>query len=273
MCGELFNVNDYPGLPGILSGAGYTPEQIDAILGRPRDGSERTTEPFGPLRKQLRPTDQVLALVPTRTGPKLMPATWWLMLDKSTLKPTRWSSFNCRSDRVFESPMHRNPPPSYRSVVIAQGFVEWQPIYSGGRLWSELTELEQAHPPKPVAKQRYLIQRPDGRPMIFGAFCKHWLDAEQQPLVSTGIITLRSHTQFVNIHRQSFPLVLLDDELADWLNPKRESEYFAPLLNMTEVREPFELIRLDGPTTTSIIAGQYLLPQWQPEDDLPGALS
>lgn len=271
MCGELFNVNDYPGLPGILSGAGYTPEQIDAILGRPRDGSERTTVPMSPLRKQLRPTDPVLALVPTRQGPRLMPATWWLMLDAATLKPSRWSSFNCRSDRVFDSPMHRNKPPSYRSVVIAQGFVEWQPIFSGGRLWSQLTETEQANAPKPIAKQRYLIQRPDGRPMIFGAFCKHWLDAEQQPLVSTGIITLRSHAQFTDIHQQSFPLVLFDDELADWLNPKIPTERFADLLTMTAVREPFDVLALEGQETGKI--GLQLVPEWRDGDERPGALS
>lgn len=266
MCGELYNVNDYPGLPGILSGAGYSPEEIDDMLGRPRDGSPRETEPLGPLRKQLKPTDPVPALVPTRKGPRLMPATWWLVLDKTTLKPTRWASFNCRSDRVFSSPMHRNEPRSYRSVVIAQGFVEWQPIYSNGRLWLDLSAEEQQHPPKPVAKQRYLIQRPDGRPMLFGAFCKHWLQEDGSPLASTGIITLRGHRQFANIHHQSFPLVLLDNELADWLNPALPTEHFADLLTLTEVREPFEVIPLDG-LEAAPGPGLRLVPDWEEAAD------
>lgn len=81
MCRAIYNVNDHPALPGILSEAGYTQEEIEDILGNVVN-----------LKLELRPTDRVLSLVPTKEGHQVMSAVWWLKLDKQTLKPdSQWA--------------------------------------------------------------------------------------------------------------------------------------------------------------------------------------
>ncbi len=63
MCGAIYNVNDHPALPGILSEAGYTREEIEKILGT-------VVNP----KRELRPTDRVLSMVPTKEGHQVMSA-------------------------------------------------------------------------------------------------------------------------------------------------------------------------------------------------------
>jgi len=248
MCGALKNVIEMPVLPPILTELGYSEEEIKDILNLP-----------GRKKKEARPTDPVLSLIPTRTGPKLMNATWWLKLHNDTLEPdTQWSTFNCRSTQLLSSPLHKIPPKSYRSIVIAEGFYEWQPIYQGGVLYSGLSEEEKKKPPKPVSKQKYLIHKP-GQLMFLAAMCKHWVDDDGNAKASTGVITLPPHPAFSDIHHKSFPLVIKDEELSDWLDRTMPTEHFEPLFNLTDVREPFEAIVADEPELLGTDQHPYLL--------------
>lgn len=176
-----------------------------------------------------------------------MQAVWWLKLDKVTLKPdTKWATFNCQSRHILSSKLHSIPPKSYRSVVLASGFFEWQPIYPDGLLYSELSREQQKTPPKPMAKQRFLIHQP-GKVMLMAAMCKHWLDHDGQPLVSTGTITLPPHPAFLDIHSKSFPLLLNRDELDAWLDPHTPHEVFEPLFHTTDFRQEFEAVPVNEP--------------------------
>lgn len=225
MCGAIHNVTDFPLLEPLLSMADYSEADIREIINK----------------RELRPTDPVIGLVPTRDGARIMPATWWLKLDPESLKPdTRWNTFNCRSSQILKSKLHSIPPRSYRSVVLAEGFFEWQPIFPGGRLFSDLSPAEQEKPPKPIAKQRHLIHAP-GRLMLLGAMCKHWLDDNDQPKVSTGIITLPPHPAMLDVHAKSFPLLLQETELESWLNPAIPHEAFKDLFDLREVRMNLEV--------------------------------
>lgn len=236
MCGALYNVNDHPALPGILSEAGYTREQIEDILGR-------VVNP----KRELRPTDRVLSLVPTKSGPQVMSAVWWLKLDTQTLLPdTQWATFNCQSLRILTSKMHTIAPRSYRAVVFARGFFEWQPIYPGGRLFTALTPDEQKRPPRPIAKHRYLIHD-QGKIMMLAAMCKHWIGPEGEPLVSTGVITLPPHPDFLDIHYKSFPLVLQPGEIDGWLDKNIPHKKFEPLFNLTDYRHSLEAVPVNEP--------------------------
>ena len=231
MCGAIYNVNEHPALPGILSELGYSPEEIEDIVGR-------LVNP----KRELRPTDRVLSLVPGKESRKVKSAIWWLKLDKHTLKPdTQWASFNCQSLRLLTSKMHTIPPRSYRSVVFARGFFEWQPIYPGGRLYTALSPEEQKKPPKPIAKHRYLIHDP-GRIMLLAAMCKYWTASDGEPVVSTGTITLPPHPDFLDIHYKSFPLILEWVELDDWLDKNIPHEDFEPLFKLTDYRKPLEAV-------------------------------
>lgn len=236
MCGAIYNVNDHPALPGILSEAGYTQEEIEDILGN-------VVNP----KRELRPTDRVLSLVPTKEGRQVMSAVWWLKLDKQTLKPdTQWASFNCQSRRILTSKMHTIPPRSYRAVVFARGFFEWQPIYPGGRLYTALTPDEQKKPLKPIAKHRYLIHDPD-KIMLLAAMCKHWVGPDGEPVVSTGVITLPPHPDFLDIHYKSFPLELQQNELDRWLDKSIPHEEFEPLFKLTDYRRSLEAVPVNEP--------------------------
>lgn len=231
MCGAINNVNEHPLLPGILSELGYSQEEIEEII-------NLRLSP----KRELRPTDRLLSVVPTKGGREVMSAVWWLKLDKESLKPdTRWATFNCQSRRLLTSKIHKIQPRSYRSVVFARGFFEWQPIYPGGRLFTGLSKEEQQKPPKPVAKHRHLIHQP-GKIMLLAAMCKHWLDQAGQPLVSTGTITLPPHPDFLDIHYKSFPLVLDWDELDTWLDPDIPHEHFEHLFNHTTYRQELEAV-------------------------------
>lgn len=235
MCGAIYNVNDHPALPGVLSELGYSQDEIDRITGTMIK------------RRDLRPTDPVLGLIPTKQGKEVMQAVWWLKLDRESLKPdTKWATFNSRSRSILSSKLHTIPPKSYRSIVFARGFFEWQPVYPGGLLHTELSEEEQQKPPKPMAKHRFLIHQP-GKVMLLGALCKHWLHEDGRPLVSTSIITLPPHPGFLDIHAKSFPLVLNWDELDTWLDPKTQHEAFTHLFNSNTFREEFEAIPVDEP--------------------------
>ncbi|MCH8532390.1 MAG: SOS response-associated peptidase [Saccharospirillum sp.] len=231
MCGAIFNVSDFPLLEPLLEISGYEEADIRKIL----------------TKRELRPTDPVLTLVPTRSGLRLMPATWWLKLDANTLKPdTRWATFNCRSDHILTSKLHRIPPRSYRAIVAAEGFFEWQPIYSGGRLYSALTEAERSKPPRPIAKQRFLVSQP-GHLLYFGALCKHWLDEEQQPRASVGIITLPPHPAFLDVHHKSFPLIIQPEELTPWMDSTRPHSDFSHLFALNQVRQSMEAVAVNEP--------------------------
>ncbi|MEX1215974.1 SOS response-associated peptidase family protein [Saccharospirillum sp.] len=236
MCGAIYNASDHPALPGLLSAAGYTRAEIDAVLG---------TVVY--TKRELRPTDRVLSLVPTKAGKRVMSAVWWLKLDNETLKPdTQWASFNCQSRRILTSKMHSIPPRSYRAVVFARGFFEWQSIYPGGRLFTALTPDEQKKPPRPIAKHRYLIHDP-GKIMMLAAMCKHWVGPDGEAMVSTGVITLPPHPDFLDIHYKSFPLVLQPDELAGWLDKSRPHKSFEPLFNLTDYRHSLEAVPVNEP--------------------------
>jgi putative SOS response-associated peptidase YedK len=231
MCGAIYNVNDHPGLPGLLSDLGYTQDEINEITGTMVSD-----------QRELRPTDKVLSLIPTKAGAKVMPATWWLKLDENTLEPdTRWATFNCQSRRILTSKMHSIAPRSYRSVVFARGFFEWQPVYANGRMFTDLSPQEQQRTPKPLGKQRFLIHSA-GEIMMLAALCKHWLDSEGRPLASTGTITLPPHPDFLDIHHKSFPLILNRDELDQWLDPAVPNEAYEELFTTTTYRQTLEAV-------------------------------
>ena len=235
MCGAIYNVNDHPGLPGILSELGYSQEEIEQITGtliRKRD---------------LRPTDPVPSIIHTSNGKEVVSAVWWLKLDRKTLKPdTKWATFNCKSGNILSSKLHTIPPQSYRSVVLAGGFFEWQPIYPGGVLYSGLSEDQKQKPPKPIAKQRFLIHQP-GKVMLMAAMCKYWTLPDGTQLVSTGTITLPPHQAFLDIHAKSFPLILNWDELDTWLDPNTPHAAFEHLFNTTAFRQDHEAVPVDEP--------------------------
>lgn len=225
MCGFIYNVSDFPLLEPLLDIAGYEEDEIKDII----------------RNRYLRPTDTVINLVPSQNGLRLLGATWWLATKPDGSIDTRYNTFNAKAGKLTSSPMHTVKPRSIRTVIPVSGFCEWQPVYKGGLLFSELPKAdEQGRLPKPAYKVQHLITQQDSPIMYLGAVSKLRVDRDGRPKVNTAVITLPPHGPFVDIHNKSFPLVLRADELAQWLNPTTEWTEFNELLNMTEFRDRFE---------------------------------
>ncbi|TCS38918.1 SOS response-associated peptidase family protein [Reinekea marinisedimentorum] len=222
MCGFIYNVASFPLLEPLFDIAGYEEEQIREIL----------TKQF------LRPTDTVLNLIPTRSGPFIMPATWWLATGADGKINPKVTSFNAQSRRLTTAKIHQQKPRSIRSVVLASGFCEWQPI-------TIQDDLLDGAVSKTIQKKQMLIELSDSKLMLMGAVSKLRLKADGTPQVNTAVITLPTHPDFATIHEQSFPLLLHASELTDWLNPELPMEHFSQLLLTTELRMDIEITHVD----------------------------
>ena len=234
MCGFLYNVSDFPLLAPLLDIAGYDEREIRNIIGP----------------KQLRPTDTLLNLVPSRHGLRLLGATWWLATQADGSPNAKWATFNARAGKLATSTLHLSAPRSIRTVVVASGFCEWQPIYKGDLLHSQLPGIATAtRLPKASRKQQFLIERSDSPLLLLGAVSKLRVDSAGRPKVNSAIITLPPHADFVDIHHKSFPLVLNPDELIDWLNPSLPIGHFDKLLGQTSFRQSFRLTPVDADLT------------------------
>ncbi|ALO47465.1 SOS response-associated peptidase [Pseudohongiella spirulinae] len=141
-------------------------------------------------------------------------AIWWLILDPATLKPSRYTSFNSRADKL-------NDPKSFgyelfrqsRCIIPASAFIEG--LGDG--------------------KTYHRIALPDSA-IAFGGLYKEWLNKETgETVLSASIITLPPppDEQWLAIHPKSIPLMLASDTptLDLWLDPKvTETETFSRLL-------------------------------------------
>jgi len=234
MCGSIYNVYEFPGLIGI------------EILTRIRDNlTKDEIEEYISKTLNIRPTLDLTTIIPSAGTAKIVKATWWLKLKQNEdgwIPDQQWKTFNCRSTKILTSPLHRLKPISRRTIVIAEGFHEWQPIYMGERTFSQLSKKEQQTPPKVIRKQCYLL-RPKSGLCRLAALSKKWQDNKY----STGIITLPSHQGFRDIHRKSFPLVLGTEEIEDWLNPEISTASFDLLFQTNDFRETWIATPVMGP--------------------------
>lgn len=231
MCGFIYNVNSFPLLEPILQIAGYDEDEIRDIVNH----------------KTRRPTEKVLTVVPSRSGPRLLASTWWLASDEHGIPDTKVTSFNARAAKVGKSPLHTAKPKSQRSLVLARGFCEWQPVYAGQLLHSEL--VQKGLDPlalKPKRSQQTLIKHTNCNLMLLAAVSKLRVATNGEPIVNTAIITLPPHEGFIDIHRKSFPLVLRQSEIAKWLDPSIDWSEFDALLSLQSFRDDFTAVPVDG---------------------------
>jgi putative SOS response-associated peptidase YedK len=231
MCGFIYNVTDFPLLLPLFEIAGYNPAEISDII----------QKPF------LRPTDTVLTLSPSRSGPKFMGSTWWLATNPNGSVNTSITSFNSKSSKVGKSPLHLQKPRSIRSIVVGSGFCEWQPIYKGEMKFSECIRKGLDPSKLPISRKvQHLIEPTESPLMLFGAVSKLRINLQGLPQVNTSIITLPPHDGFMDIHSKSFPLILRDSELLDWLNPLKPYSDFDNLLSMASFRDSFSVSQVSS---------------------------
>ena len=105
---------------------------------------------------------------------------------------------NARAETVAEKPSFRNAYRKRRSLILADGFYEWQ------------KEGE--------TKTPYLISLADGSPFAFAGLWEQWNSKEtDEAIQSTAIITTAANDFMSQVHHR-MPVVLRPENAARWLD-------------------------------------------------------
>lgn len=150
--------------------------------------------------RSFRPTDNIPVLVQTRSGElTLQSACWWMLLKKeqNEWRPNQeWSTFNSRLDKILDtgSTIHNQRPYSFRVIIPAQGYFEWQ------------------------GKSAYQISRADETPLMLAGMAKAYQQANGTYCLGASIVTLRGHHKLAHVHDKSLPLMLENDDVLSWLD-------------------------------------------------------
>lgn len=171
---------------------------------------------------------------------KVVEATWWLLLDKESLKPNyKYSSFNTRSDRLHDKKsLGFSPYRNSRCIVPASAIIEGL-----------------------GDKKSYFKVELENSAMALGGIYRKWLNKDTGEFkYSASIITLPPLLpEWQHIHPKSFPLMLpyKDSELIQqWLNPEQgEVKQFEELLEpqvttrqiITKVEKPSTWLPVEDP--------------------------
>ncbi len=191
MCGYIGNVTDSPLTRLLLTYLGM--EGTHPVL-RNNPGSG--------------PAASIDMIMEDEQGRRIQSAIWWLLLESNRqggFKPSRYTSFNTRSDKLDEKRSAGFQPfRKARCIVPATYFIEGD---------------------GPKGTRRYHRVEPAGSAFALGGLYRTWLDRETGELsYSCSVITLLPHSdeRWRQVHSKSTPLMLPigdTDLLAKWLDP------------------------------------------------------
>jgi putative SOS response-associated peptidase YedK len=106
---------------------------------------------------------------------------------------------NARAETVHSKPAFKESLQRRRCIVPADGFFEWEPQQSGGKL------------------PHYMFRK-DGSPLAFAGLWASWRDQAGQRLTSCAVITTTPNDLIAPIHDR-MPVVLTEDHWDQWLDP------------------------------------------------------
>lgn len=221
MCGR-FNLTDNPEVRRLL-------QHLGVDIGGMRFSGDHA------------PGSTISIIRETADGRQVSDATWWLLLDRDTLKPSKYTSFNTRSDKlnVPRSAGYR-PYRQSRCIIPATAFIEGL----GDKRTYHKIEL-------------------DGQAIAFGGLCQEYVNRETgEAAIGASIITLPPPSQWAHIHPKSMPLMLPTEDAAvldEWLNPrisdvKRFDGLLSPQIRVTQVLTP-----IGKPSKWDEIGGSFRL--------------
>lgn len=184
-----------------------------------------------------------LALSGARWG--LIPH-WW---NKPALPSL---SFNARSEEAAQKPMWRQSLKSQRCLMPAAGWYEWNE--------NEPTKNERGR----KCFQPYFIHADDKRAFAIAGLWSEWITPDGEPVLSCALMTKEAAPSIAYIHHR-MPIVLHQDQFADWLNTATSSEAVKSII--AECRTDFTGYRVstrvnsaanDGPELLEPLAGDLL---------------
>jgi putative SOS response-associated peptidase YedK len=198
-----------------------------------------------PTQRFIRATDKVHIVLDDEGLRRMPAASWWLLQERteSGFKPSRYTSFNSRSDKLF-TPQSASYQPfrQSRCLVIATGFGE---------------TLD-----KGKQNKRYFDFWGANAPLIFAGLYKTWRHPNLDGLFySFSIITLPPHPKLIRYHDKASPMMLPNDIgwLNAWLDARNQQvELFIPLLTPT-LYQPLWVQEVDKPSTYQALNAATLI--------------
>jgi len=172
----------------------------------------------------------------------VVPAIWWLLLD-SKLKPSKYTSFNTRSDKL--------------NVANSAGYVP----YRKSRCIIPATAIVEGEGAK--GQRIYHHIAPRKRAFAMGGLYRQWINKDTGEQVhACSIITLAPHPAWQGIHSKSTPMFLPVDDKAiieKWLDPSFSAvDEFTQLLNPA-FRDSLLITPIDKPSTRKAIAESFCI--------------
>ncbi|WP_196139369.1 SOS response-associated peptidase family protein [Aliikangiella sp. G2MR2-5] len=141
----------------------------------------------------IRPNARIPIAIGKQGKPVGVEASWWLfqtMTENGFSYDKRYRSFNTRKEKLFTNRKYEFA--HQRCVIPASFFYEWN-------------------------GKRFKIEPTDSA-IAFGGIYRMWPVKNESKHYSCSIITLPAHRKFIHIHDNSFPLMLLPEEITPWLD-------------------------------------------------------
>ncbi|WP_448563553.1 SOS response-associated peptidase family protein [Thalassotalea ganghwensis] len=207
---------------------------------------ELHVKPIAPLNtgKLIRPTETISIIREQNSERTLEDAIWWLLLENNEaglLKPSRFTSFNTRSDKLLQpNTAGYHAFKHQRCIIVASGFGETlnQTLDNGKRT------------------KRFFNFYPIDNALVFAGLYRQWLDQKTgKPMLSTSIITKPPHPKMMLFHTKASPFILnqTDNSISRWLDPQTDLTELTPLLepfipqdlSVAEIAKPNNLTPID----------------------------
>jgi putative SOS response-associated peptidase YedK len=152
-------------------------------------------------RYNIAPTDPHYIVRIRYEDRELLPAKWGLV--NSWAKDARRAALqiNARSETLATLAPFREAFRRRRCVVPADGFFEWM----GSK----------------DARQPLWFHRPDGKLLLFAGLYETWEPAPGERQKTFTIVTTSANSLMAPVHDR-MPVILSDDTVDEWLNPRQE---------------------------------------------------
>ena len=138
----------------------------------------------------------------------------------SAAEKIRMSTFNAKSETIWNKPAFRAAARYRRCLVLSHGFFEYHSIDK--------------------FKIPFYIRRKDGRPFAFAGLSDSWTDPDSGEIVeSCSIITVPANPMLEKIHniKKRMPAILEESVERQWLDPGLKQQELSELLQPCDEKE------------------------------------
>jgi putative SOS response-associated peptidase YedK len=213
-----------------------TTDRVDFILKKfhavPAPGFDGITPRYNAAPGQFVP-----AIVAGEGGVRYLTDVFWGFIPPwGEEKGEKGYQINIRDDTIGRNTFFRSRLLTGRCIILADGFYEWQKppgfehLGRGKRL------------PKGVRKIPHRIMMADGAPFPLASLWRT-VEINEKKTITAGIITTSPNKLVAPIHDR-MPVILDDEELTPWLDPRNDD-----FVSLHALLDPYP----DGPMTSYVV--------------------